>query len=120
MKQYVVDELRLEDYEKIKRFFADNSGTSFQDAFRIKSASVEGVYWLELPHELLNETQAAHEDCQPFNFAIELEEDSLSCGLLVRAASNIRCHCIEYANTTQRNWLINIIDSIMEQNEIVI
>ncbi len=110
MKQYIIDELRLEDYEKIKQYFEANC----------KSASIEGVYWLEIPEELLTEIQASHESCQPFNFSIELEESNLSCGLLVRASSNIRCHCIAYANIEQRNWLIDTIDSIMEQNGIII
>ncbi len=110
MKQYIIDELRLEDYEKIKKYFDANC----------KSASIEGVYWIEIPDELLTEIQTSHENCQPFNFSIELEESSLSCGLLVRSSSNIRCHCIGYANIEQRNWLIDTIDSTMEQIGIII
>lgn len=110
MKQYVIDELRLEDYQKIEQYLDDHC----------RSASIKGVYWLELPTDLLTETQASHESCQPFNFSLELEEDSIACGLLVRASSNIRCHCISYATVEQRNWLIDTIDSIMEQNKIII
>ncbi len=110
MKQYVIDELRLEDYEKVKEYFNTNC----------KPASIEGVYWLEIPGDILSETQMGHDACKPFNFALELDENSLACGLLVRASSNIRCHCIAYASLEQRNWLIDTIDSIMEKIGVVI
>ncbi len=110
MKQYVIDELRLDDYGKLKQYMIGC----------FKSASIDGVYWLTIPDELLTETQVSHKDCQPYYFAVELDEQFLSCGLLVRTASSIRCHCIGYATVEQRNWLIDTIDSIMDQNKIII
>ncbi len=110
MKQYVIDELRLDDYGIIKQYFDEYS----------KPGSIEGVYWLTIPDGILTETQSSHTDCQPYYFALELDEQSLSCGLLVRTASSIRCHCINYATLDQRNWLIDTIDSILEQNKIII
>ena len=110
MKQYLIDELRLDDYEKLKQYLDDY----------LKSSSIDGVYWLTIPEALLTETQMSHIDCQPYYFAVELYEQSILCGLLVRTASSIRCHCIGYASVEQRNWLIDTIDSIMEQNKIII
>jgi hypothetical protein len=110
MKQYVIDELRLWDYEKIKDYL---------DKY-CKAAGLEGVYWLAVPDDLLTEQQQDHAMCKPFHFGIELEEDKLSCGLLVRSSSNIRCHCIAYANNAQRDWLIETLDTMMEQSGIVI
>jgi hypothetical protein len=110
MKQYVIDELRLEDYEKVKDYL---------ERF-CKTAGLEGVYWLDIPDELLTEPQKAHDGCKPFRFGLELEENRISCGLLVRAASNIRCHCIAYANAAQRDWLIDTLDSMMEKIGVII
>ncbi len=110
MKQYLIDELRLEDYEKIKQYLDDF----------FKPGPIKGIYWLTIPEGILTETQRSHTDCQPHYFAVELDEQNFSCGLLVRTASSIRCHCISYANVEQRNWLIDTIDSIMEQNQIII
>lgn len=110
MKQYVIDEFRLEDYEKVKKYLDDNC----------KAAGLYGVYWMELPHEILTDEQASHDNCQPYYFALELEEERLSCGLLVRASANIRCHCIAYATVEQRNWLIDSIDTVLEQANIII
>lgn len=109
MKQYVIDELRPEDYLKIKAYLDANCRT----------AGISGVYWLEMKAELLSDEQRSHIQCQPYYLGLELEEESLACGLLVRAASNIRCHCIAYANREQRNWLVDTIDSIMESLGII-
>ena len=108
MKQYLVDELRLEDHEKIKVYLDEH----------IKTASMAGLYWILLEKEQLTGIQAAHPDCGPHYFALELHEDRLACELLVRAEQSIRCDCICYASKEQRDWLIEYIDAILEKLEI--
>jgi len=108
MKQYVIDELRFKDFEKIKNYF-DNHFTA---------SEMDGIYWMHLDQEILTETQILHSECKPFYFAVELEPERISCELLVRAGSKIRCNCINYATETQRNWFIRLIDSILEKLEI--
>lgn len=110
MKQYVIDELRSWDYGKIKDYLDKHC----------KAAGLEGVYWIEIPEELLTDQQKSHDPCKPFHFGIELEEDKMACGLLVRASGNIRCHCIAYANREQRNWLVETLDAMMEQLGIIV
>lgn len=105
MKQYVIDELRPADYQKLKAFLDDKLGT----------AEFGGVYWIPLDTDQLGVTQTEHESCQPFHFALELEPTRLSCELLVRTRQRIRCDCIAYASEKQRNWIIGYLDDTLEE-----
>ncbi len=108
MKQYVIDELRFKDYEKIKDYFDKHFGAT----------EIGGIYSVHLDQEILTETQISHSECKPFYFAIELEPEKISCEFLVRTENKIRCSCIKYATETQRNWFIRLIDSILGKLEI--
>lgn len=108
MKQYVIDELRPDDYPKLQEHFDRKFG----------AAQLDGIYWIRLDDDLLNETQAEHGKCQPYYFAIELTPDQLACELLVRTRNTVRCACIGYANQGQREWLIRMIDRIFSELEI--
>lgn len=109
MKQYVVDELRPEDYERLKNHLDET----------LQPAGLDGLYWLEVQPELLTGIQEAHMDCRPLLFAIELEPDRLSCELLVRTKNRVRCQCMAYATETQRNWLIAYVDAMLEQLDVI-
>ncbi len=108
MKQYLIDELRLEDYAKIKAYLDEN----------IKTSPIDGLYWIPLEKDLLSGIQATHQECGPHYFALELHEDRIACELLVRAEQSIRCNCIGYALKEQRDWLIEFIDAILEKLKI--
>lgn len=104
MKQYVVDEIRPDEHGKIQTYLAQTYG----------AAELGAVYWVPLTAEILSAVQAEHRDCQPFYFALELQEASLHCELLVRTRNRIRCNCIAYADRRQRNWMIERIDAIFD------
>ena len=108
MKQYVIDELRPDDYGKLKEYFQDHFNAS----------SVDGIFWLPIEPDLLTEEQATHTDCHPLCFAIDLECNRLAFELLLRTQNRIRCSCLGYATESQRNWLIRYADAILEQLEI--
>lgn len=109
MKQYRIDELRLEDYDKIKEYLDDHFGSSH----------VEGVYWVPLDPDLMDPIQAAHADCQPFYFAVVLGTSAISFELLIRTRNRIRCDCIHYANEAQRKSIIDFADMIFEELKIL-
>jgi hypothetical protein len=109
MKQYVVDELRPEDHRKLKEYL---------DA-RFAVPGFEDLYWLPLNEELYAEIQQAHSECQPYYFALELTTERLACEMLVRTNNRIRCQCIQYATETQRNWLMQVVDTWLERLEII-
>jgi hypothetical protein len=108
MKQYVIDELRADDFNKIKEYLDEH----------FKDAAFDGIYWIPIEEELLEKVQREHIDCRPFYFAVELVPESISCELLVRTKNRMRCNCIQYASETQRNWVISFIDSIFERLEL--
>jgi hypothetical protein len=105
MKQYVIDQLRPNDYFKIKAYLDMN----------LRLSGIPDIYWLILPQEMLEGNQAEHAGCQPLYFALELSQSALSCELLVRTLSHVRCDCMRYASLAQRNWLIQTIDDICDQ-----
>ena len=108
MKQYVIDEIRAADHEKIKAYLDAEFGP----------AEMGGIYWIQVPEEKLSELQAAHKPCHPFFFALDLEPERLACELLIRTRTRIRCDCISYAAESQRNWLISVVDAMFEKLEI--
>ena len=105
MKQYVVDQLRYPDFEKLKGCLEHAYGP----------AAMGSIYWVPLTPELLSPVQREHGDCGPHAAAIELEETRLSLELLVRTRNRVRCTCIAYATAEQRDWLIRQVDDILEQ-----
>ena len=108
MKQYVIDELRLKDYELVKVYLEEN----------FSSSDVDGVYWIQLDPSILTKIQVEHTGCQPFYFAVELEPNVITFELLIRTKNRIRCDCMGYATEKQRNWLIRLADSIFDTLEI--
>ncbi len=108
MKQYVIDELRPSDHERLKKYLDENFVVS----------ELGGLYWIPLEPGILTACQAEHHQCQPHYFALELLPDRLSCELLVRTQSRIRCECIQYATGRQRNWIIDLIDAVFEKLEL--
>ncbi len=109
MKQYVVDELRPDDRRKLKEYLDAN----------FAAPGVEDLYWLPLDEQLYTEVQKSHSDCQPFYFALELVSERLSCEMLVRTNSRIRCDCIQYASEKQRIWMMQVVDSLFDRLKIV-
>ena len=110
MKQYVIDGLRLEDFDKLKTYCDERFG----------SPSLGSIYWVEVPETILNETQMAHRECAPHYFTIELEEPRLSCEFLVRIKKNIKCDCMAYADRKQREWVMDTVDAILDTLNITI
>lgn len=108
MKQYVIDELRHNDYEKIKTYLGEN----------LEPSDICGIYWLPIDENFLTKEQAAHINCQPFFFVISLEEKLISIELLVRTRNRVSCSCIDYATEKQRNWLIGYTDDMLNRLEV--
>lgn len=108
MKQYIIDEIRIYDYEKIKNHL---------DA-RLGPAELDNIYWLPLGPSLHTDIQAAHRECHPLYFALELNTDSIAAEFLVRTKNRVRCDCIGNATQAQAAWLIEFVDSVFEKLEI--
>ena len=105
MKQYVIDQLRPNDYESLRNFLDENHGP----------AQMGGIYWIPLNPELLSPMQTEHIDCQPYFFALELDYGSLSAELLVRTLAQVKCGCMGYADPKQREWIMDFVDATLER-----
>ena len=108
MKQFIIDELRPAEYEKLKKFLDNKYDVS----------ALEGIYWLPIAPEVLSGIKAKHKDCQPFYFAFDLEHDRIIFELLVRTKTRVKCACIGYATESQCTWLIRQMDEVFAQLEI--
>ncbi len=105
MRSYLIDEIIKSDLEKITDFLKENA---------VKS-NVDQVFWLKIPHDLLNETQFQHSDCQPYAIAVELGPNWMRLEFLVRSLSNMRCTCPDYCTKQQRNYVINFAHKMIQK-----
>lgn len=109
MKQYVIDELRPEDHEKIKTYMDEHFGP----------ADMGDIYWIPLDPDLYDSKQQSHDECSPFYFTVQLSSTSFVAELLVRTKNRLRCDCIQYATKEQFFWLIQVVDAIFERLDII-
>ncbi len=110
MKQYVVDELRPRDVEKVRKFLEDNAAP----------APLTGLYRLELPQKMLGDDQKGHEECGPHYFSVNLGDSYVRFELLIRCTEKIRCTCIAYATHAQREHIIGYADEMLELLNILV
>jgi hypothetical protein len=108
MRQLLVNELNTDEVQKAKSFLDVNG----------RAGAVEGLYWLQIPEEILGVAQSGHEDCGPFAFAVELGDDFISFELLVRSESNLHCSCTCYATPGQRDFLLAVMDRLVSEQGI--
>ncbi len=103
MRQYFIDEISFLERDNIESYLKRS----------LKQGPLEGVFWLELPPDLLGPAQHGHEKCAPFYFSIVLEENSLRCEFLVRSAANLHCSCIAWATPAQRKFVLDFTDRLL-------
>lgn len=77
-----------------------------------------GLYWLEIPEDLLSQTQRGHDKCGPFYFGVEVEDARVRFELLARSNSNLHCDCIAHATLTQRQFVLDFLDKMVEEEHI--
>lgn len=103
MRQILMNELTKDEIQKTKEFLNVIG----------REGGVEGLYWLQIPQDMLGAAQIGHEDCGPFSFAVELGDDFVSFELLVRSESNLHCSCTCYATAAQREFLLTAMDRMV-------
>ncbi len=104
MRQIVIDELRQAETDRIQSYLATHS----------QPGPIDGIYWLELPTELLGDQQRPHADCGPFYLSIEVRKESVLFELLVRSSRTLRCSCIAWADRRQQRFLLDFIDTMTD------
>ncbi|MBU1230875.1 MAG: hypothetical protein KKA55_03760 [Proteobacteria bacterium] len=110
MRNYLIEDLYPEQMELVRKRL-DESGLA---------GSLEGIYYLPVPEDLLAEEQREHQgQCGPYIFVLEiLDETSLKLELLVRAQGKLRCSCVMYATPAQRSHIMDFLDVFLRQLDI--
>jgi hypothetical protein len=109
MKQYMIDQLREEDFQKLEEHLNRRTDTG----------ELPGIYWVPIPETLYEGPQREHTDCQPFYFAVNLDVTAISFEFLIRTRSRLRCSCIQYANDKQRAYILDYADKLLGQLQIM-
>jgi hypothetical protein len=105
MRQVVVDQLSRLERDNIDSYLRRT----------LQKGSLDGMYWLALPQDLLAEAQQGHESCGPFVVAVEIDEESVRFELLIRSQSNLHCSCIAYATRAQRDFVLHYVDTMLAE-----
>ena len=105
MKQYVIDQLRENDFLQLEDYLNNNS----------EAGELPGIYWIPVPESLLEKIQRDHSGCQPFYFAVNLDRNSICFELLIRTRSRLRCGCIQYASQEQRDYILGYAEGLFEK-----
>ena len=108
MRQFIIDELSKEERSNLDTYLKK----------KLKKGAMEGMFWLQIPDDLLAEAQQGHEECGPFFFALDLAREKLIIELLVRSESNLHCSCISYATKAQRDFLLEFMDTMLAEEQI--
>ena len=108
MRQYVIDQLSREERANIESFLKRS----------LEPGPLAGLFWIEVPQDLLNAVQREHADCGPFYAAVELEEERVCFELLVRSKINLHCSCIAHASQAQRDFVLRFADQMLEEEQI--
>jgi hypothetical protein len=103
MRQFVIDELSPMERDNIDSYLKRT----------IKQGPMIGIYWIELPPDLLSAAQQGHEEHGPFYLAVEVTGSAVKFELLVRSRFNLHCSCIAHATALQRQFVLDFIDRMV-------
>lgn len=110
MRQYVIDELSFLEHDNLDNYLKRT----------LKPGPIGGVFWLEVPRDLLAPAQIEHQKCGPFYFSVVLEKTDLRVEFLVRSSHNMHCSCITWATPKQRQFVLDFIDNMIEEEFIMV
>lgn len=105
MRQIVIDELTPMERDNIDSYLKRS----------LKKGPMIGLYWLELPADVLSEAQEGHEECGPYYFGVEVEDTRVRFELLIRSSTNLHCSCIGHATPAQRQFVLDFMDKMLEE-----
>lgn len=108
MRQYRIDELSREERANIESYLKRTLG----------AGPFDGVYWLEVPQDLLGAEQREHAECGPFFFGVVLEDEAVSFEMLVRSQTTLHCSCIAQATQAQRDFVLRFADKMLREEKI--
>ncbi len=104
MKSYLIDEIGVEDAQRIHRFLSENAISSAMDT----------LFWVKAAPSLLTPLQQEHLPCQPHVFALETGQRSLKAELYLRTLLDMRCPCQDYCTPQQARFVIEWVNEMLK------
>jgi hypothetical protein len=108
MRFILIDELSPMERDNIESWLKRN----------LAPGPLPGLFWLEIPADLLEEEQNGHPGHGPFRFALELSRDSLRLEFLTRNSAALHCSCTAYASARQRHFALETLDRMLDEEMI--
>ena len=108
MRQFVIDDLSPMERDNMDSYLKRT----------LTQGPMVGLYWLNLPPDLLSEAQLGHEEHGPFRLAVEATGDAVRFELLVRGTTSLHCTCISHASSFQRQFVLDFIDRMVAEEMI--
>ena len=108
MRFIVIDELSPMERDNIESWLKRN----------LAPGPLPGLFWLEVPDDLLEERQESHRAHGPFRFSLELGRDSLRLEFLIRNSAALHCSCTAYASARQRHFALKTLDRMLAEEMI--
>ena len=105
MRQYMLDEISRNDIPRVREYLQEHA----------IAAGLEGIWWVDLPEDLLSPEQFSHRDCRPHRFAVELGDNFVRFEFLIRSKQTMRCTCIGYATRPQRDFILAFADRLVAE-----
>jgi len=104
MRNLLYDEISTADMEAVRNHLKRHA----------LPASIQDVYFVEFPDELLNAHQQDHPNCSPHCFALEAGRNWIKIELLVRSLNTLHCSCIRYADRKQMEHILDFVERLIE------
>lgn len=108
MRAYLLDEIPTVSLEKIKGFLEENALHS----------RIDGIYWVQIPDDVLTKEQCSHQACRPHVFAVELGPDWVRLEFLIRSLHTMQCTCLGYCTEPQRHFVMHFADNMLKALDI--
>ena len=104
MRAYLIDEISASEMKKITLFLKENSSQS----------SLDAIFWVEIPEDLLAGIQFEHKNCRPHVFAMEMGDKWIKAEFFVRSLKTMRCECQSYCTPQQGEFIINFVHHMID------
>jgi hypothetical protein len=105
MKSYLIDQISGPDMKRVRERIEK----------RARISGLSDIFWVDMPEELLSETQLLHKGCAPHVFAVELAADRITLEFFVRNLKNMNCSCNGYFTPPQVQFAMQFADSLLEE-----
>ena len=108
MRSYLLDELSAPDLSSIKGFLRRNS---------VKS-TLDDLFWVECPAELLGAAQIEHIECGPHVFAVETGTDWVKLEFFIRSLKRMNCTCQAFCTPQQHDFILDYVHRLIRELDI--